>query len=80
MTFSPLLPLLYFLPQPFVCAKNQYLTSFPDGQMFRAASTRLFPILIPGEGVRTFRENFFKKGIDFIEKWRYNVKLYEIAA
>ena len=25
-------------------------------------------------------KNFFEKGIDFIRKWRYNVKLYEIVA
>ena len=29
---------------------------------------------------RIFAEKILKKGIDFIEKWRYNVKLYEIVA
>ena len=73
-TFFTLFLMLYFLPQLFFCAKNQYLTKEPSTLEPRLRH-RKQPVFCS-----KLCENFFKKGIDFIEKWRYNVKLYEIAA
>jgi len=57
---------VFFTTAFFLCKKSGLDSLIPD---FRGSFRLAY-----------FCGKIFKKGIDFIEKWRYNVKLYEIVA